>query len=569
MRVSRMLLQTLREAPGDAEAASHRLLARAGYLRRLSSGVYSFLPLGLRSVRRVEAVIREELERIGAQELLLPALHPREVWAASGRDASMDEVLMRVRARAGEFVLGPTHEEVVTALVDAEVSSYRDLPLSVYQIQTKFRDEARPRFGLLRTREFSMKDAYSFDASAEGMRATYKAYYDAYCRIFERCGLPYTAVEALAGAIGGDVNHEFLVPSPIGEDLFARCDSCGYAANLEAAESGEWPEADSAPEGAEPPAMTVHDTPGADTIDGLVAHFSDRGLTPEACLKSMAAWHGEDPVVLLVPGDRDFRLDAGADGGFTPFDEADFDAHPAIVKGYLGPTGMAQHGVRVIADPSVRRPVGWVTGANEEGRHVVDAVLDRDFTVDEWRSVAVVATGDPCSRCDGTLEVQRAVEAGHTFQLGTVYAAGPPGATYIDEGGHEQVMWMGCYGIGVGRLMAVAAESHHDDDGLAWPADIAPFAVHLLSLGGARNPDVVAAADRLYGELCEAGVEVLYDDRDVSPGVKFADADLIGIPVQVAVGGKGLSRGVVERKLRASGARDDVPVEEAAAALAG
>ena len=565
MRVSTMLLQTLREAPGDAEAISHRLLVRAGYLRRLSSGVYSYLPLGLRTLRRIENVVRDELDRIGAQELLLPALQPREVWMDSGRDQSMDEVLMRVRARAGEFVLGPTHEEVVTALVDGEVSSYRDLPQSVYQIQTKFRDEARPRFGLLRTREFLMKDAYSFDASAEDMRASYKAYYDAYCRIFDRCGLPYTPVEALAGAIGGDVNHEFMVPSAIGEDLFAACDTCGYAANLEAAEAGQ--RADPGDEVADAPAMTTHETPGADTIDGLVAFFADRGLTPERCLKSMAAWDGDEPVVLLVPGDREFRLEAGPGAGFRPFDEDDFAAHPAIVKGYLGPMGLQEHGVRVVADPSVRQPVGWVTGANEQDRHVVDAVLDRDFTVDEWQPVAVVASGDPCSRCDGTLRVERAVEAGHTFQLGTVYSAGGPGATFIDEDGHEQIMWTGSYGIGIGRLMAVVAESYHDDDGLAWPEELAPFAVHLLALGAGRNPEVATTADALYRDLTNAGVEVLYDDRDTSPGVKFADADLIGIPTQLVVGGKGLARGVAERKHRATGERDELPLDGAAAAL--
>ena len=571
MRVSTMLLQTLREAPGDAEAISHRLLVRAGYLRRLSSGIYSYLPLGLRTLRRIENVVRDELDRIGAQELLLPALQPREVWVDSGRDQSMDEVLVRVRARAGEFVLGPTHEEVVTALVDGEVSSYRDLPQSVYQIQTKFRDEARPRFGLLRTREFLMKDAYSFDASAEDMRASYKAYYDAYCRIFDRCGLPYTPVEALAGAIGGDVNHEFMVPSAIGEDLFAACDTCGYAANLEAAEAGQAAQAgqraDAGGETVDAPAMTTHDTPGADTIDGLVAHFADRGLTRERCLKSMAAWDGDEPVVLLVPGDREFRLDAGPGAGFRPFDEDDFAAHPAIVKGYLGPMGLQEHGVRVVADPSVRQPVGWVTGANETDRHVVDAVLDRDFTVDEWQPVAVVASGDPCSRCDGRLRVERAVEAGHTFQLGTVYSEGGPGATFVDEDGDEQVMWMGCYGIGIGRLMAVVAESHHDEDGLVWPEELAPFAVHLLALGAGRNPEVATAADALYRDLTDAGVEVLYDDRDTSPGVKFADADLLGIPTQLVVGGKGLARGVAERKHRATGERDELPLDGAAAAL--
>lgn len=559
MRQSSLLLETLREAPGDAEAASHRLLARAGYLRRLASGVYTYPPLGLRTIRRIETIVREEMDAIGAQELLMPALHPEEVWEETGRSQKMDEILMRVEARGGRFVLGPTHEEVVTALVDGEVSSYRELPRLVYQIQTKFRDEARPRFGLLRTREFSMKDAYSFDADAEGMRSTYQAFYDAYRRIFDRCGLPYTPVEALAGAIGGDVNHEFMVPSPIGEDRFASCSGCDYAANLEAAQAGEV-----APAGHDPEELVEHHTPDAPTIEQVVAHFADRGMTADRMLKSIAAVDADGkPVVLLVPGDREVRLE----GDLRPMDDADFAAHPGLVKGYIGPMGLQEHGVRVVADPLVRAGGPWATGANTLEHHVTGATLDRDFTVDEWRPVAVVVAGDPCPHCGAPLEIVQAVEAGHTFQLGTVYSAGPPGATYVDADGKEQVCWMGCYGIGVTRLMAVVAESHHDDDGLAWPDEVAPFAVHLLALGAGRNPAVAAAADELYDELRRAGVDVLYDDRDVSPGVKFADADLIGVPTQLVVGGKGLSRGVVERKRRASGERDELSLAEAVATL--
>jgi prolyl-tRNA synthetase len=554
-----MLLETLREAPGDAEAVSHRLLARAGYLRRLASGIYSFLPLGLRSIRNIERIIRDELDRIGGQEVLMPALHPEEIWEASGRAEKMDEVLMRVRSRGGRFVLGPTHEEVVTALVDGEVSSYRDLPRLVYQIQTKFRDEARPRFGLLRTREFSMKDAYSFDADPEGMRATYQALYDAYCRIFDRCHLPYTPVEALAGAIGGDVNHEFMVPSPIGEDHFASCPGCGYAANLEAAEAGEKRQ-----RAAEPEELARHHTPGAPGIDLVVEHFADRGLTADRMLKCLAAVdEGGKPVVLLVPGDREVRLE----GDLRPFEDAEFDAHPALVKGYIGPMGLQEHGVRVVADPLIRSGGPWVTGANVFEHHVTGATLDRDFTVDEWRGLATVAAGDPCPRCAADLEIVQAVEAGHTFQLGTVYSAGSPGATYVDADGREQVCWMGCYGIGVGRLLAVVAESHHDEHGLAWPDEIAPFQVHLLALGAGRNPAVAAAADELYDELRRGGVDVLYDDRDVSPGVKFADADLLGMPTQLVVGGKGLARGVVERKRRRTGERDELALAEAVGQL--
>ena len=559
MRQSQLLLQTLREPPGDAEATSHRLLARAGFIRRLASGIYSYLPLGLRSLQKVERVIREEMDAIGCQELLLPALHPEEVWEASGRSASMDEVLMRVNARAGRFVLGPTHEEVVTALVDAEVSSYRELPRNVYQIQTKFRDEARPRFGLLRVREFGMKDAYSFDTDAAAMRATYKQVYDAYRRIFDRCELPYTPVEALAGAIGGDVNHEFMVPSPIGEDRFAHCTRCDYAANIEAAATGDPDERGDVPD--EP--LETHHTPGADTIEALVDFFAERGVTAADCLKTMAATDPDDNVVvLLVPGDRDVRL-----GDLEPLDDEGFAAHPDLTRGYLGPMGLQDQGVRVVADPLVRAGGPWVTGANRSEHHVTGATRDRDFTVDEWRPCATVADGDPCPRCDGELRVVQAVEAGHTFQLGTVYSAGPPGATYIDEDGAEQVMWMGCYGIGIGRTLAVVAEAHHDDRGLTWPREVAPYEVHLLALGADRNPDVAATADKLYVELTDAGVEVLYDDRDASPGVKFADADLIGVPTQLIVGGKGLSRGVVERKDRGSGERDELPLDEAVAVV--
>ncbi|QBI18208.1 proline--tRNA ligase [Egibacter rhizosphaerae] len=561
MRQSQLLLQTLREPPGDAEAASHRLLARAGYIRRLASGIYSYLPLGLRALQNVERIVREEMDGIGCQELLLPALHPEEVWIESGRSEAMDEVLMRVDARAGRFVLGPTHEEVVTALVDAEVSSYRELPRHVYQIQTKFRDEVRPRFGLLRVREFGMKDAYSFDTDAEAMRTTYRQFYDAYRRIFDRCELPYTAVEALAGAIGGDVNHEFMVPSPIGEDRFAWCTGCGHAANIEAAGAG-WPE--KRPQGEQP--LETHHTPGADTIDGLVEFFADRGITARDCLKTMAA---KDPdgnvVVLLVPGDRDFRL-----GGLEPLDDEGFAVNPALSRGYLGPMGLQEHGVEVVADPLVAGSGPWITGANVPEHHVTGATLDRDFTVDTWRPCATVADGDPCPECEtGELRVEQAVEAGHTFQLGTTYSAAPPGATYVDEHGHEQVMWMGCYGIGIGRTLAVAAEAHHDDEGLAWPIEVAPFAVHLLALGGHRNAQVAEAAERLYRELAGAGIAVLYDDRETSPGVKFADADLLGMPTQLVVGGKGLERGVVERKDRRSGERDELPLDDAVGLLAG
>ena len=555
MRVSRLLLRTLRDAPADAEAVSHQLLVRAGYIRRLASGIYTFLPLGWRVLQNVERVVREEMDAAGAQEMLMPILQPEDIWAQTGRLDTMDDILFRLRAKGGAFVLAPTHEEVVTATVAAEVDSYRDLPLNVYQIQFKYRDEARPRFGLLRGREFIMKDAYSFDASQDAMRSSYRSMYDAYCRVFERLGLGYTPVEADAGAIGGDVNHEFMVPSLIGEDLFARCPACGYAANVEAAVAGERDLHHTLPE--EP--LVEHYTPGRPGIEAVVEFFADRGLTAAGMLKCIAFTDGEGrAVVVLVPGDREVRVPPD----LRPFGEQDFNRHPGLVKGYIGPMGLQDLGVRVLADRAVAGGGPWVTGANRVDHHVSGATLDRDFAVDEWGSFASLAAGDPCPRCGSPLELERAVELGHTFQLGLTYSTKIPGASVLDDEGNEQPYWMGCYGIGVSRAPAVIAEEHHDEAGLVWPAEVAPFRVHLLTLGGGRNPDVVEAGDRVYEDLRAAGVSVLYDDRDLSPGVKFADADLLGMPMQLVVGARGLARGLVESKDRRSGERHELTLGE-------
>jgi prolyl-tRNA synthetase len=583
VRQSSLLLRTLREAPADAEAASHRLLVRAGYIRRLASGVYSYLPLGWRVLRRIEGLIRREMEAAGAQEVLLPVLAPVELFEQTGRRASMADILFEVTGSGGTFALGPTHEEVVTELAAATIDSYRQLPVTVFQIQTKFRDEARPRFGLLRGREFTMKDAYSFDADQDGMRASYRAMFAAYERIFAACDVEALPVEASSGAIGGDVNHEFMVPSPIGEDTFAHCAACGYRANTEAAEAGAPREPDDARQ-PEPEPLVEHHTPDRPGIDLVVEHFADRGLTAAGMLKCIAlkpatprllapdlraparrSGAKTEIVIALVPGDREVRVPAGLE----PLADDDFAANPELHKGYIGPMGIQAHGVRVIADHAVGRSgATWVTGANRADHHVTGATLGRDFTVDEWASIATVAAGDPCPRCDtGTLDLVRAVEAGHTFQLGLTYSTKVPGATFVDHDGKEQLLWMGCYGIGVSRLLAVVAEAHHDDAGLAWPAAIAPFQVHVIALGADRNPDVAAAADRLHDDLTAAGVEVLYDDRDASAGSKFADADLLGIPVQLVVGAKGLARGVIERKIRATGARDEVAIDTPAAIL--
>jgi len=487
--------------------------------------------------------------------LLMPVLQPMEMWEQSGRAALLDDAYaaFRVDGRGGRFVLGPTHEELVTAVVASDVVSYRDLPVTVYQIQTKFRDEARPRFGLLRGREFLMKDAYSFDVDDAGMQASYQRMYDAYCRVFERCELEYRPVEAVSGAIGGDLSHEFMVLSAIGEDHFAVCASCGYAANIEAAEVG-------APEGSgEPPeqALVEHHTPDRPGIDLVVEFFADRALTAAGMLKCIATMTDDGtPAVILVPGDREARLPAG----WRPFDEADFAAHPYLVKGYIGPMGLGDHGVRIVADHSVRAPRTWVTGANTIDHHVSGCMLGRDFAAGEWGSYVVARAGDPCPRCGHAMELQRAVEAGHAFQFARRYSERVPGATFLDDDGREKPFWMGCYGIGVTRLMAVVAECHHDEAGLSWPAGLAPYGTHLLSLGADRNAEVAAAADDLYERLVAQGISVLYDDRAVSAGVKFADADLIGCPTQLIVGRRGLADGVVERKDRRSGARDLVPI---------
>ncbi len=563
MRMSRLLVRTLREAPTDAEVASHQLLVRAGYIRRLASGVYSFLPLGHRVLRRIEQAVRDELDAAGCQEVLLPALHPIELWEQSGRAALFgSDILpaMTVDARGGTFVLGPTHEEVVTVTVGAEVDSYRQLPLTVYQIQVKFRDEARPRFGLLRTRELIMADAYSFDVDKEAMQDSYRAVFDAYLRIFGRIGLDAVPVEAESGAIGGDVNHEFMVPSAVGEDWFVRCSSCGYAANIEAATRrvGD-PTPDAAPS-EESDALVEHHTPDRPGITDVVEFFADRGVTAADFLKSMAVIDEQGrPSLLLVPGDREARLPSG----WRLFEGDDFATHPSLVKGYVGPAGQQEHGFRVVGDLEIRSPRPWITGANRPDHHVTGARLDRDFSVDEWGSYAQVRSGDACPRCGGAVELVRSVEAAHTFQLGYKYSQVMPGGTFVTEGGGEVPFSMGCYGMGVSRLLGVVAEEHHDERGLAWPAEVAPFQVHLVALGAGRAPEVAAAAEQLYGGLVAAGVEVLYDDRDASPGVKFADADLIGVPARLVVGAKGLARGAVEWRSRVSGEERELPLASA------
>ena len=564
MRMSNLLVSTQREAPSDADAVGHALLVRAGYVRRLTSGVYSLLPLGMRVYSKIMAIVREEQNAAGMQEILMPVLSPIELWDESGRSALFGQdalPAMTLDVRGGTFVLGPTHEEVVTTLVAAEVSSYRQLPVTVYQVQLKFRDEARPRSGLLRLREFTMSDGYSFDATPAGMQVSYDAAVEAYKRIFSRIDVHVVPVAAVSGAMGGSVSHEFMVPTTIGEDFFASCPSCGLAANVEAAVrqlQGEPVHYEKIV--AEP--LRAISTPGASTIDALAALLKEDGVTPLQLVKSIAVFDENDlPVVILLPGDREARVPAQ----WRLFEEDDFKTHPNITKGFLGPVGL--EGARVVADESLRYIDNWlVTGANKIDDHHVNVVLGRDFTPESFDSYVVVETGDLCPNCAEPMTLQRSVEAAHTFQLGLRYSEVMNNATFLDEEGNVQPYWMGCYGLGVSRLFAVLAEGHHDDDGLIWPASVAPFDVVLVSLSNARSPGVAEASDRAYEALKKAGVDVLYDDRDVSPGVKFADADLLGIPLRVTVGAKGLERGIVEVRNRANGEITELPL---AALLAG
>ena len=566
MRMSALFLRTLRDDPADADIESHRLLLRAGYIRRVASGIYSWLPLGKRVLSTIEGIVRDEMDETGAQEVLLPIAQPLELWAKTGRDVMYGPLMFRLQDRKeAAFCLSPTAEEAITTLVAGEYSSYRDLPVNLYQINWKYRDELRPRFGLLRAREFLMKDAYSFHTDADDLRRTYQDMYDAYQRIFSRCGLTFRAVEAQAGEIGGDVNHEFMAVAAIGEDDFVWCTVCDYAANVEAARRHgrlhlEVPAVDA-------PAREAVHTPALGGIAGVAQHL---GVEASELLKCIAFDVDGELGLALVPGDREvnpYALNqAVAPRSARLFTDEDFVARPDLPKGFIGPdfAGAAL----VIADPLVGDERPWVTGANETDYHVRHAVLGRDFHVDQWSDLVSVVSGDPCPRCGADLSVDRGIEVGHVFQLGTKYSVALD-ATYTDDAGADHPMVMGCYGIGVSRIVTAVVEEHHDEHGIVWPDALAPYSVHLVALPGKGDTAVAVreAADALYAGLRAAGVSVLYDDRDASPGVKFADADLLGMPWRVTVGAKGLGRGVIERRRRATGEQDELVVADAVAAL--
>ena len=577
-RLTQLFLRTLRDDPADAEVASHRLLVRAGYIRRQAPGVFAWLPLGLRVRRRVEAVIREEMHAIGCQEVHFPALLPREPYEASGRWEEYGDGIFRLKDRKGaDYLLAPTHEEVFTLTVKDLYGSYKDLPLSIYQIQDKYRDEARPRAGLLRGREFSMKDAYSFDVTDEGLDASYQAQRDAYERIFSRLGLEYVIVQADAGAMGGSRSEEFLHPTPIGEDTFVRS-AGGYAANVEAYRS-----VSPAPQLIDGhPAAEIIDSPQTPTIATLVTLANekhpreDRPWTAADTLKNvvlrLTALDGtKELVVVGLPGDREVDLKR-AEVAFAPAEvaaatEEDFAAHRGLVKGYIGPWAPSgavlgkgsSTGIRYLVDPRVVDGTAWVTGANEHEKHVLGLIAGRDFTADGLADIAEVREGDPAPDGSGPIETARGMEIGHVFQLGRKYAEAL-GLQVLDENGKLVTVTMGSYGIGVTRILGVIAEANHDERGLVWPRNVAPFDVHIVATG--KDAAVFDVAEALVSELEGAGFDTLFDDRPkVSPGVKFGDAELIGVPLIVIVG-RGAAEGRVEFWDRRTGEREEIALHE-------
>jgi prolyl-tRNA synthetase len=573
-RMSTLFLRTLRDDPADAELPGHTALVRAGYIRRAGSGLHSWLPMGYLVFRKVERIVQEEMDRMGAQQVHFPALVPREPYEASGRWTEYGDLLFRLQDRRGnDHLLAPTHEELFTLLVKDQYSSYKDLPLSIYQIQHKYRDEARPRAGLLRAREFVMKDSYSFDVDDAGLEASYEQHREAYIATFDRLGLDYVIVDAMSGAMGGSRSEEFLCPTPVGEDTFVRSPG-GYTANVEAVTT---PAPEPIPHD-DAPAAHVEDTPDTPTIETLVAHANEhhprddgRPWTAADTLKNVVVKlaHPDgstEPLVVGVPGDRDVddrRLAAQVEPATVlPFDDADFDAHPTLVKGYIGPHALGAEspsGIRYLVDPRIVEGTRWLTGANEPGRHVFDLVCGRDFHPDGTIEAANIRDGDPAPDGSGPLELARGIEIGHIFQLGRKYAEAL-GLQVLDENGKLVTVTMGSYGIGVSRAVAAIAETTVDDMGLCWPRQVAPADVHLVIAG--KDDEVVDAAERLASDLDAAGIDVLLDDRKASPGVKFKDAELIGIPTIVVVG-KRLADGVIEVRDRASGDRTEVAVGEA------
>ena len=543
MKMSNLLMPTLREVPAEAEIASHRLMLRAGMIRKLAAGIYSYLPLGLRTLKKVEEIVREEMDKAGAQELLMSALLPAEAYQASGRWEVFGPSMFKLKDRGErDFCLGPTHEELFTQCVIDNVKSYKEYPMTLYQIQTKYRDEGRPRFGVIRSREFVMKDAYSFDLDQKGLDESYQKMYDAYNRIFTRLGLDFTVVDADSGAMGGSGSQEFMVKSPVGEDGIAYCDKCGYAANYEKCEC--IPEAVEQIEG--DLLMEKIETPNAHTIDELVESL---GMSATNFAKTIIYKADDKYIAAMVRGDRDVN-EVKLKNLVGCTDDLEL-AEPAIVReitraqvGFAGPVDL---GIPVYADKEVELMKNFVVGANETDMHYKNVNMGRDFTPDVVADIRVVVTGDKCPKCGGTIKSEQGIEVGHIFKLGTKYSDAL-GLKYLDESGKQQTVIMGCYGIGVTRCVAAAVEQLHDENGIIWPVSIAPYQAIVVP-ANYKDEEQMMAAEKLYNELCDAGIETLLDDRNERAGVKFKDADLIGVPVRVVVGKK-LGEGIVEYKER-------------------
>ena len=562
MRWSKILIPTLKEDPADAEVISHKLLVRAGFIRQVSRGVYDYFPLALRVIRKIEQIVREEMNRAGAQELLMPITAPADLWQESGRWEMYGKELLRFKDRnERDFCLGPTHEEIVTDLVRRSVRSYRELPFNLFQIQTKFRDEPRPRFGLMRGREFIMKDAYSFHTDVEDCRREYDNMYQTYKRIFSRCGLRFRPVEADTGTIGGSQSHEFQVLAESGEDAIVSCNTCDYAANMEKAEVKT-----ARPTGRDiaevSPKLEKVSTPGKKSVTEVAEYLK---LPSENFIKTLVyRTDSGEFVAVLARGDHEVNeLKLKTVLGCREIalaDEASVASAIGVAPGFLGPIGLK---LRVLADLSVHGMRAAVTGANEPNAHFINVDQERDFTPTVFADLRLAIAGDPCPRCEhGRLEAHRGIEVGQVFYLGTKYSIAM-GATYLDAEGRERPIEMGCYGIGVSRLVAAAIEQNHDANGIIWPFSVAPFQVLLLPINY-KDQSIREATDNLYGELQKHGVEVLLDDRDERPGVKFKDADLVGIPLRVTIGAKGLEKGCFELRLRRDGKTEEVPVADGA-----
>ena len=555
MRYSQVLIPTMKEVPSEAEVISHQLMLRAGFIKKLTSGIYTYLPYGLAAIRRVENIVREEMNRAGAQELSMPMVQPADLWKESGRYEKYGPELLRFKDRhERESCLGPTHEEVITDIARKEMHSYRDLPVNLYQIQTKFRDEIRPRFGLMRGREFIMKDAYSFDVDDEAAEVSYRKMYDAYNRIFERCGLEFRCVEADSGAIGGSFSHEFMVLADTGEDTIAVCNECNWAANLEKAEV----KMRDRPAGFEQREMVKVETPGKRKVQSVCEFL---GIGPDQLVKTLVLLADGEPVAVLLRGDRELeevklKNYLGA-ADIRPADDKEvFDA-TGVPSGYLGPINSK---IRLLADQEVPAMVNLTVGANEKNYHLQNVNFGRDFEVTEVADFRQLTKDDPCPSCGSAIRLVEGIEVGHIFKLGTSYSESM-NAYYQDRDGNERPLVMGCYGIGVSRVVAAAIEQNHDDNGIIFPVPLAPYQVTVLNLG-LNDPEVSAAAERIYEQLSEAGIDTFIDDRDERPGIKFKDADLLGFPFRITVGKRFKEMAMVEIRCRQDGTSEDIGIDD-------